>query len=179
MINPNNAIDAYLHEHFGEFVAPTLFEDAPIIASNEIIMKDHILARILDYLSRTTIKGYQITVGDWLDHTLIDGGKEVDVRGNPKRYAELLFNQIFPEETYGSFTQWFDIEASVIDVSISQKIDKYRINSNWIIEILIEACETFKHKTDKETKNAWDRNLSLTGFDAVFPELKPAITRQW
>ena len=165
-----------MREHFSEFVFPDTFEDAPIIASNELIMRAHILARVLDYLAGELGEGWQITVGDWLDHDLADDGVLVSVRDNPARYAEALFSRVFPMDSFQAFQSWFDIEAQVLgDGSANSSIESYVLSRDWIVEVLRHACEILRERTSPEAKDGWDRNTPLTGFDVAFPDLRPSL----
>lgn len=177
IINPNNAIDAYTREHFSEFVFPETFEEVPIIASNELIMRAHILARILDYLASAVDEGWQITVGDWLNHELSNGGQIINVRDDPVRYAEALFTRIFPGNSFTAFQRWFQIEALALSSGTEgNTIEPYDLERDWVIDkVLRDACEHIKEKTSAGTREGWDQNTLLTGFDAVFPDLRPSL----
>lgn len=176
IVNPNNAIDAYMRMHFPDFVFPSVFEDAPIIASNELIMRAHTLARILDYFAGEVGEGWQITVGDLLDHELPYNGSLVDVRGNPAHYAEALFGQVFPGDSFEAFRSWFSIEAQVLDDRQNgTAIEPYSLSRDWVVEILRYACELLKEKTSPGALEGWDRNTLLTGFDAAFPDFRPPL----
>lgn len=177
IINPNNAIDAYMREHFyDQFVsAERVFEDAPIIASNELIMRGHILARVLDYLASEIEQTSQITVGDWLGHRLLVDGRQLDVREDPVSYAEALFDRIFPGSTFDTFAQWFTIEAQVLQGNGGSSIEPYVLTREWVVQVLLDACEKLRSKTAPGVRERWDASLSLLGFDAVLPELRPSL----
>ncbi len=176
IINPNNAIDAYMNQHFTDFVFPTLFEDAPIIASNEIIMRSHILARILDYLASDLGEGWEITVGDWINHTLPDGPELLKLKENPRRYAEVLFGCIFPGDSFEAFRIWFSVEAEVLGQrGASGEFLAYILERDWIVDILYEACETVRQRTAPGAKDAWDMGASLTAPNPVFPDMRPSL----
>lgn len=175
IINPNNAIDAYMREHFREFVFPEFFEDAPIIASNELIMRTHVLARVLDYLAGELDEGWEIKVADWLEHELIENGEMVNVRDDPARYADALFGRVFPGDSFEAFQEWFEIELSVLGENDGADVEPYVLTRDRIVEILCWACERLREKTTPGAKEGWDGNTSLTGFETVFPELRPSL----
>jgi hypothetical protein len=176
IINPNNAIDAYMREHFHDFVFPQEYEDAPIIASNELILRSHLYARILDYLASQISVGWQITVGDWLEHTLFHNGKEVRVDENPSKYAEALFQKIFPGKQFDNFANWFLIEQRILSSEESGTyVEPFTIEKKNIIDELRYICEKLKTQTDPGTKGGWDEDSPLTGMGAVFDQLRPSL----
>lgn len=176
IINPNNAIDAYMRDHFREFVFPEFFEDAPIIASNELIMRSHLLARILDYLASQLGEGWQVNVGDWLDHELVHAGEALNVTREPVRYAEALFSRVFPDDSFEAFQHWFDIEAQVLsEDDRNSGVGPYVLTKRSVIELFSYTCEKLREKTSSGAKDGWDTKSLLTGFEGVFPELRPSL----
>jgi ATP-dependent helicase YprA (DUF1998 family) len=170
VLNPDNAIDAYMREHFQEFVFPTVFEDAPIIVSNRLILETHLKARICDYLARKVRTGFRVTVGDWLNDQITCGGSTCSLTSNPAVYAEALLDVLLPGDRLQEFLDWFGREAKELGTGTTD------VDRTFLVGILRAFCTRVADRTRPGAANPLTRDQLLTGADEpALPEMRPSL----
>ncbi len=188
IINPENAIDAYLNKHFKDYVLarPDSFEDAPIIINNEIIVERHVKARIIDYFTMMYIKSPEcenkvfLSVGDVLNKVrLIKNGNLLRIGDGTSEaeaiyYADCVYDEIFLKKIHGitvedRFLSYLQREESILHTKKSELTStNFR---EWIRNVIKEIN---KH-TQSRGQDKWEINRRIVGFDSVMPFLTPAL----
>ena len=184
IVNPENAIDAYVMKHFHSYVHPNgVFEDAPIIVNNEIIIKKHVEARIVDYLmeelynQHPDIDSYSPTVEDVMGIELIYNGKNFKLKAGMNSeevalYAKAVAHNMFAREidnrpSKNSYLEFIKREAEILGTKESDL--SFEEFEKWIYDVIVGI-------SDKITKKKVKPAQFFTGIgSAAFPDLMPSL----
>lgn len=184
-INPENALDAHMKHHFESYVKPTVndFEDAPIIINNEVIIKRHIRARVLDYLtekyleSPTKRENYDLTFGNVVnDINIVKNGKIIKIGnkvGNDVaiQYADALFDEIFKTKDSNGKTEldkFFEFLNNETIILKTKQTELKEEDFKNLVEKMI--CDINDKLQTKDGTNAFCAEDYLTGLNSKMPE---------
>ena len=186
VINPENAIDAYFTKHFTEYVEAknNIYEEAPIILNNDIIIKRHLYARALDYIVKTLVinKGisYYINCRHLVEGmNFLHAGKNISL-GEGKtteevRYiAEQLYTEIFETKIDGitvfdSFKSFLKNETKILKTKL------YDISKEEIINIYFELFDSFNSHIQRNAKVKWEMDERLIGYSGYWSQYTPNL----
>lgn len=171
VVNSGNPLDFYFLRHFERYVHPASqdFEDAPIIISNQDVLRSHLYARLLDHLAwywnnrdksdlqAVDIKGYRITVD----------GKPIGLESDPVAFADAVFNAVLPPETLANLSTWIQREATVIPGVQPAEVSADQLRTWWTEKIL------GLHKRICTLKADIADNDYISGLDAQDRDLVP------
>ncbi|MEJ2252048.1 MAG: DEAD/DEAH box helicase, partial [Candidatus Lokiarchaeota archaeon] len=153
ILNPRIPLDNHFMKNFSSFINPEETEEVPIIISNEFILRQHIYARILDFIAEEIIHDPSIKPNTPITLPMFKiGGHLSDyVEDNIKVKAEEIYNEMFDEK---SFKEWLSIEREVLNY---ENID---FSPN-IKDIFIEGLEIINGaKENDESKEAINKLYS-------------------
>lgn len=175
VINPERGIDAYFNKNFDNYVEGTDYEDAPIIISNEIVLKSHIEARILDYFVRKmkNYNKYNITVSKLIQYSEekhFGGIYKIEKKKNSQeidQYCDLLFKKVFIDtDNLNSILDFLKKEKSII--GIKNEISKENIREYFKSKLKIICTNISEEK--------WDNSQFITGWgDVVMEDITPNL----
>ncbi len=166
VVNPGNPLDVYFLRHFDRYTHPTAadFEDAPIIISNQDVLRSHLLARLLDHLAwwyegnkpelqTVDLKAYRV---------LVDG-QPTGIEKDPEAFANTLFDAALPPESIARVRTWIRREADVIPGIRAVEISAEQLRAWWV-----DKCHSLYERivkgdiTDVDYLSGWqakDRDL--------------------
>lgn len=188
IINPENAIDAHLSKHFKDYVnvETDKFEDAPIIVNNEIIVERHVKARIIDYFTKKYVQLNNdniifLYIGDIINKIkLINNGTLLEIgegksQNDALNYAEKLYEEIFKKTILGEtvesrFLKYLDREHEILQTKMSDVLSPNHFK-DWIINVIQEI----NNHTQLKSKDKWELNQRIVGFNSVMPQLTPSL----
>jgi len=179
VLDPSNPLDFYFRDHFNIYANPheRVFEDAPIIITNESIVKSHIHAIILDFLADRYLENRkEIKVENLQELTFSYKGASIRFMDHPEQFAELIFDTYFNSpinELDGSsltmlqrYQRWFAREHAILGVDLVE-IDKEKI-----LSILQEKCREIRDAIRSEHLKKFD---PLNGMSSKVPSLTPNL----
>lgn len=187
VINPENGIDAYFSKYFKRYVEGKDFEDAPIVISNELIVKRHIIARILDYFTKKIceIDKYKdlvfIHVSAFKEVLkLKKDGEILELNENTsnlqaKKFSEALYKEMFNREFYNgktiiqNYLDFINKESEVLGIH-NKEIDK-----DFIKNIIINKMLEISKHLHKDSNQKWENSEYVSGFNAKDPSLTPSL----
>lgn len=184
IVNPENAIDAYVMKHFNNYVYPEgTFEDAPIIVNNLIIIRKHVEARIVDYLISELYRQYPTidsvfpTVEDIMKIEIPFEGKIAKLNKDVSTedaivFADAIYHNVFSQKVDGKcielrFMDFINREAKILSTRKCElELSDFK---EWIREIIQNISEKI---VNKEIKLA----QTFVGLsDSAFPNLTPSL----
>ncbi|GHO61368.1 hypothetical protein KSC_002600 [Ktedonobacter sp. SOSP1-52] len=135
VVDTRNPLDFYFLKHFRQYAHPTVddFEDAPIIVSNEAVLKSHIYARFLDRLAyhlHATEKE-EIQVIDLRNLRLSANGRTYTYQEDCEEIGEILFQEIFTRQRVSTLQEWIKQEARIIPDICETEISFDDIRAWW------------------------------------------------
>jgi superfamily II DNA/RNA helicase len=179
ILDPSNPLDFYFQRHFDEYVIPEKrkFEDAPIIITNESILKNHIYARILDYIVENLQKNFGDVKVDELSKLNIQfNGEVINLIDNPDLFGEAVFERFFTRHIIDingqeisaieRFQGWIKRESYLLQVKITN------ISQEDIKKILIEKCREISEKINS---TEYTPEAYLSGFSGKDQSLVPKL----
>lgn len=186
VINPENAIDAYFTKHFSEYVDAKndIYEEAPIILNNDIIIKRHLYARVLDYVVKMLVinKGAtyyincrQMVEGIQLSHNgqriSLGEGKTTD---EIRKMAEEIYNEVFEAKIDGitvfdQFKSFLKNETDILNTKL------YNITKAEIIELYFELLDDFNSHIQRNAKVKWEMDERLIGYGGYWAQYTPNL----
>lgn len=187
VINPENGIDAYFSKYFRRYVGGKDFEDAPIIISNEIIVKRHIIARILDYFTKRIcqLEEYKNFVTIYISTLkqvlkVKHRGRILEINENTsnleaKEFAEAIYNEIFNRKLYNNKTvinNYLDFLAKEADVL---GFNNSEITEEFIKNIIIDKLLEISKHLRKDSNQKWENSECISGFNSKDPSLTPKL----
>lgn len=138
VVNPTNPLDFYFLRCFDRYVHPSAedFEDAPIIISNQDVLRSHLYARLLDrlawYLNNT--KDYLQAV-DLKAFRVYTDGDYVSFEEDPETFANALFDEVLPPAVIARLQTWIRREADVIPGVHPTEIMADQLRAWWVAKI--------------------------------------------
>lgn len=173
VIDTRNPLDFYFLKHFNEYVHPTpdTFEDAPIIISNEEVMKSHVYARLLDHIASFLCASgnykEEIQVSDLQDTVVFSQSMPVSFRENWQVFCDALFREIFPSIKVEYLQDWIRREADIIPDISETSITQEEIEAWWQ-----DKCEQVYKRIESEQLRETD---VLSGMTSKERELVPDL----
>lgn len=185
VLNPENAIDAYFIKHFKEYVEakPDIFEDAPIILNNDIIIMRHIKARLIDYIVKSLyiyddIK-WNIKFGDIVEKLQFSRGRKISV-GNGKTttdvkaYVDCIYEAIFEREYNGqrNFVHLINFlrnETEILGTKLSD------ITEDKIKEAYLNIIGEMNSKLQLNARTKWELGEIAIGYGGKWVDLTPNL----
>lgn len=180
IIDPTNPLDFYFQTHFEDYVIPERreFEDAPIIITNESIAKNHLYARILEFVA-DDLEEYkrEIKVEDLKEAKTIHNGEEVRFMDDPELFAEAIFEKMMTKNIITEVNEtektalerylgWFEKEHELLNV---RKVEK---TVEEIRELFINKCRELRDKINSKELGDYD---FLSGLRAKDTSLVPRM----
>lgn len=186
VINPENAIDAYFSKHFQEYVdaKDDIYEDAPIILNNDIIIKRHITARLGDYL----VKYFVLTNGNAKTINCRHLAENVKISSNGKtlfvgegrtindaiEFATAIYQAVFAtkidgERIFDRFKRFLQNETEILNTKL------YDITEQEIIDLFVSYICEFNKKIQRNAKNRWEMDERLMGYGGKWADLTPNL----
>jgi ATP-dependent helicase YprA (DUF1998 family) len=179
ILDPSNPLDFYFQQHFEEYVIPEkrIFEDAPIIITNESILKNHIYARILDFIVEKLPQTNRDVKIDELEKLKIQfNGELISLTDDADLFAEAIFERFFNQSivdvneqeisAFDRFEKWIKRESELLQVRLIQ------ISREDIKKILTTKCRELRDKINSEEYAKTD---SISGFSGKDPSLVPKL----
>lgn len=174
VVDSSNPTDLYFLRHFEQFARPESndFEDAPIIISNPEVLRSHIFARFLDWLSR------RLSAPDARDKILVKHLKDLSLQRNgtriefldaPEDFADLLFDKILPETDFAALDQWIGLEAELIPNITRTTLDRETEREAWR-----SLFKDIQERVTKRDGGLDDRDV-LNRMDSATPVLVPNL----
>jgi hypothetical protein len=174
ILNDTGAIDAYFAAKVEELIRSPQFEAIPIIVTNKIIARQHVIGRILDFIAeslKADDKAFEVKVRHLREMKLRRPGypSEVELEQDPENFAKALYHHIFESSSISNkgvsckaidkYCSWLSREAAILDVAPTD-IDEKRIET-W----LINKCKRLAEHGDPVKKDLyWDDEMSLSGY---------------
>lgn len=172
ILNDVGAIDAWFAYKFDDIIENPEFEGIPLIVTNKIITRQHVVGRILDYLAQelSNTSAFEIQVKDLRGLKVVnpDSGNDVGLSDDPEAFARGLFHQLFKQpkvmEGEGKLSgmdrlgAWFVRESEVLGINPSN------IDETQIREWLIEKCKDLVEHEDPSKETYWESNKSLSNY---------------
>ena len=169
IVNPSNPLDFYFLRHFDRYAHPTAadFEDAPIIISNQEVLRSHLYARLLDHLAWywddqgkpdlqvVDLKNYRITVDD----------QPIGLAGDGDVFANAVFDAVLPLASIARLRAWIQREADVIPGVEPAEISADRLREWWVAKI--------RRLRERIAKGDLTDNDYLSGWHAQDRDLVP------
>jgi len=169
VVNPTNPLDFYFLRHFDRYTHPAVadFEDAPIIISNQDVLRSHLYARLLDHLAwywddrsksdlqAVDLKGYRIPVN----------GQPVGLESDWEAFANAVFDAVLPPEAITRLQTWVQREAVVIPGVQPTGVSADQLREWWVTKVrrLYErTCTRKADISDTDYISGWaakDRDL--------------------
>lgn len=186
VVNPENAIDAYFKKHFAEYVdaKDEIYEEAPIILNNDIIIRRHIHARLLDYI----VKKLSLEQGlQWYvkcrnlvsDFKVMYNGKimllgEGKTSGEIYELAEAIYSNIFEEVIDGEsvferFQKFLINETQILNTKLSV------ITKESIIDEFFSILNEFNSRIQPGAKGKWEMDERLIGYGGYWDKYTPNL----
>ncbi|MDD4781902.1 MAG: DEAD/DEAH box helicase [Tissierellia bacterium] len=191
VINPESALDCYMKNNFNNYVyaKESDFEDAPIIVNNEIIIKKHVRARIVDFYTDKLLKInpntdlQYITIGTIVDLIPIykNGKKKVIGDGvsaiHVEEYSDCLYEEIFHKNIEGEtvaerLISFLKKEERIIDT------EPCDVTEDVLRETVHEVIREINiHLQSNSRDGKWEKSRFLVGIgnNAVMPDLTPSL----
>ncbi len=152
VVNPSNPLDFYFLRHFDHYAHPSVadFEDAPIIISNQDVLRSHLYARLLDHLAwywddrskselqAVDLKGYRISVD----------GQPVGLESDVRAFANAIFDAVLPPETIDRLQNWILREAAVIPGVQPTQVTADQLREWWVTKVRRLHQRTCTRKAD-------------------------------
>jgi superfamily II DNA/RNA helicase len=140
VVNPGNPLDFYFLRHFDRYAHPTSedFEDAPIIISNQDVLRSHLYARLLDHLAwywndqakrdlqAVDLKGYRITID----------GQPIGLESAPEALADAVFDAVLPPDALARLQEWIQRESAVIPGVQPAELSAKELRTWWVEKVL-------------------------------------------
>ena len=185
VINPENAIDAYFTKHFSEYVEAKddIYEEAPIILNNDIIIERHIEARLLDYFvkqavlnqgikqinCRHLVESIKFSVNGKIYH-LGDGVSTDDV----KVIADAVFGSIFESANDGisvfdNYMKFLENETAILNTKLSN------VTKDSIVDRYFDILREFNDRVQRTAKNKWELDEKLIGYGGHWSNYTPNL----
>ncbi|BAI61674.1 hypothetical protein MCP_1602 [Methanocella paludicola SANAE] len=160
VIDPTNAMDYYFLNEFENFAKPEkrVYEDAPILISNQSIVDIHLTARILDFIaselrSRSISDRPIITIENIKKIKISYKGEQIDLVNNPKIFAEVILDSTINKiisisdetktKSITSYMEWFDREQKILNTN------KYNASVEQIKKVIIDKCVEIADKINR------------------------------
>jgi len=173
LLNDSGAIDAYFGVKFEELINNPTFEAVPIIITNKIIARQHVVGRILDFVAEqlSDEKPFEIKVKHLRQLQLnAPGGRSpTTLESDPAGFGKVLFQKIFEEKKIPhkgvettqieKYLNWLNKEAEILGVADTD------INQDKILNWLIEKCKSMAEHGDPGKPDLyWEGEKSLSGY---------------
>jgi len=172
ILNDVGAIDAWFAFKFDSIIDDPEFEGIPLIVTNKIITRQHIVARILDYLAQIYLNQsvFEIQVRHLRELELTDpeSGQTIKLGEDPIAFSRGLYNELLNNTIIGmgngqesgisQLKNWFSREATVLGIKPTI-IDEKQI-ADW----LTEKCEDLAEHEDPKKETYWEDNKSLSNY---------------
>lgn len=186
VINPENAIDAYFRKHFKEYVEAKndIYEEAPIILNNDIIIKRHLQARLVDYivklLSISAIGTWSLSCRNLVDGLKIQSGGKILYLGSNKtvqdiyEMAQAIYKGIFEVSiegisVYDRFYSFLKNETEILNTKICE------ISKEDIITIFTDMLLELNENLKPRAKTKWELDECLIGFGGHWKKYTPNL----
>lgn len=185
VVNPENAIDAYFIKHFKEYVEAKsdVFEDAPIILNNDIIIMRHIKARLIDYIVKSLcicddIK-WNIKFGDIIEKLHFSRGRKISL-GNGKTttdvkdYVDCIYDAIFERKYNGqknfiNLINFLSNETEILGTKLSD------ITEDKIKEAYTSIIDDMNNKLQVNARTKWELGEIAIGYGGKWADLTPNL----
>lgn len=185
VINPENAIDAYFSKHFMEYVEAKddIYEEAPIIINNDIIIKRHIEARLLDYVvkyitinqgaklinCRHVVEDLKVNVGGKI-YSLGEGKGTDDVQTIAAECYKAIFDAVIDgKTTFDNYYAFLQNETKILNTKL------YNISKEEIIQMFFDILQEFNNRVQKTAKNKWEMDERLIGYGGHWSQYTPNL----
>lgn len=186
VVNSENAIDAYFKKHFKEYVAAKndVFEEAPIILNNDIIIKRHLQARLVDYIVKKLVIEYGIKSVVKVRHLVenfkvINDGKILSVgpgKTSEDIYclAKVIYEEIFERERNGSkgfdlFEKFLTNETLILNTKLACP------SREEIIQTFVEMLGELNNHIQPSSRPKWEMDEILVGFNGLWKDYTPGL----
>lgn len=186
VVNPENAIDAYFRMHFNEYVEAKddIYEEAPIILNNDVIIKRHIQARLLDYIVKqlSLYHGakWNINCRNLVSDFKLNGvGKELSLgegktTEDVKEMTDAVFANIFEIEIEGEmvfdrFVRFLKNETEILHTKLSN------ITKECIIEEYFDILNEFNNQIQTGANGKWEMDQRLIGYNGYWAKYTPNL----
>ncbi len=138
VVNPTNPLDFYFLRHFDRYAHPSVedFEDAPIIISNQDVLRSHLYARLLDrlawYLNNTKD---DLQAADLKAFRAYADGDYVSFEKDPEAFANALFDEMLPAPTIARLQTWVQREAEAIPGVQPAEVTAEQLRAWWVAKV--------------------------------------------
>lgn len=186
VINPENAIDAYFRKHFSEYVVAKndIYEEAPIILNNDIIIKRHLQARLIDYvikfLSVSAQGTWSISCRNFIDLVKIsDNGKILSLGQNKTNQdvqdmAKAIYRNIFEQDLNGikvfdRFCAFLKNETSILNTKM------YEVTPEIVTNVFFDMLLELNTNIQDSARNKWELDECLIGYSGHWKNYTPNL----
>jgi len=138
VVNPTNPLDFYFLRHFDRYAHPSVedFEDAPIIISNQDVLRSHLYARLLDrlawYLNNTKS---DLQAADLKAFRVHAAGDYVGFEKDPEAFANALFDEVLPAPMIARLQAWIKREAEAIPGVQPTEVAAEQLRAWWVAKV--------------------------------------------
>ncbi len=186
IINPENAIDSYFKQHFSEYVEAkdNVFEEAPIILNNEIIIKRHIRARLIDHIVKLMVNdnstAWNIKCRDIVEKLKLTKDGKMLTLGEGKNnndvhdftcviYSQIFESKIGEHNILDNFVNFLKNENEILNTKL------YKVSKEDIIEEFNNILIEFNTKVQSRAKGKWELDEVLIAYNGKWSKLTPNL----
>lgn len=181
ILNDTGALDAYFAAKFEQLIDNPEFEAIPIIVTNKIIARQHVIGSILDLLAEIIAPE-----GEWeikvkhlrkLSLDLPGQANKVSLEEDPEKFGKALFHHLLKKRSIrvngkdavyiDKYINWLKRECKVLGVAPTD------IDADLVEKWLVKKCQNIREHCDLNNKETyWDDEKSLSNyFSAVDRDL--------
>lgn len=138
VVNPTNPLDLYFMRYFDRYALPTSedFEDAPIIISNQEVLRSHLYARLLDRLAwYVSGKKDSLQAADLKAFRVQVTGDYIGLEQDPDVFAEAVFDEVLPESSVARLDRWIKRESELISGVQPVQLTRDQLRQWWTDKI--------------------------------------------
>lgn len=186
VINPENAIDAYFRKHFSDYVVANndIYEEAPIILNNDIIINRHLQARLIDYVVKllsVSLQGsWSISCRNFVDLVKIsDSGKVISLGPNKtvqdvQDMSKAIYRQIFDKEIDGQkvfnrLQEFLKNETEILNTKI------FDLSEDYITNVFFDMLLELNKNIQNGARNKWELDECLIGYGGHWKGYTPNL----